>query len=120
MKNIVLLSVMLTVAQGCSSIDQPKASRALVEHQYVAQAPTVDSSLSIALSNSKAGSVLSIEQQATLMGLKFFSATGLTCRKLTSEFAGQHIYCLNPKSSWFKVNKVISEYNDSDMSKAIL
>ncbi len=120
MKNIVVLSIILIVIQGCTSIDQPTASRSLVEHEFVAQAPSVDLSLSAALSNSKAGSVLAIEQQPTVMGDKFFAATGLTCRKLIAELTGQHIYCLNTQGGWFKVNKVISEYNEKIMPEVSL
>jgi hypothetical protein len=120
MKNTILLSVVLILAQGCTSINQPKASRALVEQQFTVPGVSANLSLSAALSNSKAGTVLAIQQQPVVMGSKFFAATGLTCRRLTSEQAGQYIYCLDGQGSWFKVNKVISEYNESDMPEASL
>jgi hypothetical protein len=115
MKNTVLLSVIFMMAQGCSSINQPTASRALVEEQFIATTALVNVSLSTALSDSTEGALLSIQEQPMLMGSKFFAATGLTCRKLSSEQTGQDIYCLNEQGSWFKVNKVISEYNENNL-----
>jgi len=120
MKNIVLLVVISTMVQGCTSIAQPTASRALVEDVFVTPTASVDFSLSTALSNSQAGSTLFIEQQSVVMGDKFFAATGLTCRKLTSDQAGQHIFCLNILGNWFKVKRVISEYNENVMPEASL
>jgi hypothetical protein len=120
MKNIVLLVVISTVIQGCTNISQPTASRALVEDVFVTPTASVDFSLSTALSNSQAGATLLIEQQTVVMGKKFFAATGLTCRKLTSEPADQHIYCLNIQGNWFKVERVISGYNENVMPEASL
>jgi hypothetical protein len=120
MKNIVLLVVISTIFQGCASITQPTASRPLVEHKFVTSTGFVDSSLNVALSDSKAGTPVVIEQQPSVMGDRFFAATGLTCRKLTSEQAGQNIYCLNIQGRWFKVKRVISEYNENVMPEASL
>jgi len=116
MKNIVLLTVISTLIQGCTSIAQPTASRPLVEHEYVTPIASANSSLSASLSNAKAGDKLVVGQQPAVMGDVFFAATGLTCRKLVSEPVRLHIYCLNTQGRWFKVKKVISEYNESAMS----
>jgi hypothetical protein len=119
MKNIILLSVVFILTQGCTSINQPTASRALVEKQYATPTELVATPISDALSNAKVGAVVSIQDQAMVMGSKFFAATGLVCRKLKSEQTGQDIYCLNEQQdSWFKVNKVIAEYNENDFREA--
>jgi hypothetical protein len=120
MKNIVLLAVLSSLIQGCTSIVQPTASLPLVEHEFVFPSGPVDVSLSTALSNAKVGAVLSIQQKPAVMGNRFFAATGLTCRKLTSAQAGQYIYCLNIQGNWFKVKKVISEYHENNTPRAIL
>jgi hypothetical protein len=122
MKNIMLLAVLSTLIQGCTSISQPTASRPLVEHEFksLASAAAVDVSLSTALSNTKSGATFIIQEKSMVMGNTFFAATGLTCRKLISEQVGQHIYCLNNQGNWFQVKKVISEYNESDMTEATL
>jgi hypothetical protein len=120
MKNIVLLAVLSTFIQGCSSIVQPTASLPLVEHDFVIPIGSVDVSLSTALSNAKSGAAMNIHQQPAVMGERFFAATGLNCRKLTSVQAGQHIYCLNIQGNWFQVKKVISEYHESDIPRASL
>jgi hypothetical protein len=120
MKNIVFLAVISIQIQGCTSVSQPTASRPLVEHEFVTSTAFVDLSLGAVLSNTKAGTALVIEQQPVVMSDKFFAATGLTCRKLTSEQAGQYIYCLNIQGNWFKVNQVISEYNENAMAEANL
>jgi hypothetical protein len=120
MKKIVLLAVLSTFIQGCTSIVQPTASLPLVEHEFVFPSGSVDVSLSTALSNAKVGAVMSIQQKPAVMGERFFAATGLTCRKLTSAQAGQYIYCLNIQGNWFKVKKVISEYHESDTPRASL
>ncbi len=120
MKNIVLLSIISAFIQGCTSIAQPTASRPLVEHEFATPTKSVDLSLSTALSNSKVGVALVLEQDPVVMGDKFFAAIGLTCRKLNSNKTGQHIYCLDNRGDWFKVKRVISEYNDSVLSEASL
>jgi hypothetical protein len=121
MKNIILFSAVLILTQGCTSINQPTASRALVEQQYATQNETVAATLATALSNSKVGAVILIQEQPVVMGNKFFAATGLTCRKLSTEQSSQDIYCLNDQQDgWFKVNKVIAEYNENDFREADL
>ena len=116
----MLLAVLSTFIQGCSSIVQPTASLPLVEHDFVIPIGSVDVSLSTALSNAKSGAAMNIHQQPAVMGERFFAATGLNCRKLTSAQAGQYIYCLNIEGNWFKVKKVISEYHESDTPRASL
>ena len=118
MKNTVLLFAILVFAQGCTTISQPTASVSLVGNQFVIPSAVVDTVLAEALSNSNDGSVFAMQDQAVVLGNKFFAATGLTCRKLTVEQSGQDIYCLNELGGWFKVNKVISEYNEHDMQEA--
>ena len=96
--------------------------RFLVEHEFksLATANAVDVLLSTALSSAKAGAAIIIQEKSMVMGNTFFAAIGLTCRKLTSEQAEQHIYCLNNQGNWFQVKKVISEYHESDVLKASL
>jgi hypothetical protein len=118
MKNTLLLSAILLMAQGCSSINQPTASRALVEDQFVVTTAPVNESLSAALSGSPEGYVLAIHEQPMVIGSKFFAAIGLTCRKLSSMQTGQDIYCLNEQGGWFKVSRVISEYNENNLREA--
>ncbi|MFT5924865.1 MAG: hypothetical protein ACI9LE_001865 [Paraglaciecola sp.] len=120
MKNIVLLAVLSTLVQGCTSIAQPTASLPLVEHDFVIPTGSVDVSLSTALSNAKTGAAMNIHHQPAVMGERFFAATGLNCRKLTSVQAGQNIYCLNIQGNWFQVKKVISKYHESDTPRASL
>jgi hypothetical protein len=120
MKNIVLIAVISTLIQGCTSIAQPTASRPLVENEFVTPNVSVDFSLSEALFDLKTGAALVIDQQSAVMGDRFFAATGFTCRKLTSEKAGQHIYCLNNVGSWYKVKRVISEYNEDILPEETL
>jgi hypothetical protein len=118
MKNTTLFFFTFFLAQGCSSIDQPTASRALVGEQFITTAALVNGSLSAALTDSTEEAVLVIREQPMVMGGKFFAATGLTCRKLSSKQTGQNIYCLNEQGGWFKVNKVISEYNANNLREA--
>lgn len=120
MQKFFLLLSILILAQGCTSIVQPTASRALVERQFVVPTPSVDSSLSVALSNSNIGTVLVIEDQILEMGNKFFAASGFNCRKVSGQQKRQNIYCLNEQNIWFKVNNVISEYNESDSEQSDL
>ena len=120
MKKITLLAVLSILMQGCTSIAQPTASRPLVEHEFVTPSAIVDVSLSTLLSNAKTGAAVTIQKKPAVLGERFFAATGLNCRKVTSEQAGQHIYCLNMLGSWFQVKKVISEYQESDIPRASL
>lgn len=120
MKNIFLLFSILIFAQGCSSIAQPKASRPLVEQQFLEPTTFLDSSLSVALANAEDGTILDIQNQAVELGAKFFAASGLSCRKINAKEKGQHIYCVNDKGSWFKVNNVISEYSENELRKTEL
>lgn len=115
MKITFLLFFVFIFAQGCSSIEQPTASRALVEQQLIASYSSVDSTLSTALSNSKDGAVFSIKGRASVIGSKYFAATGLTCRKVSSVQKGEDIYCFSNKENWFKVNRVLSKYNENNL-----
>ncbi len=117
MKKILLLALLSSLIQGCTSISQPTASRPLVENKFVTPIASVESSLGVALSNLNAGSDLVVDQQPAVMGEIFFAATGLNCRKLTLHHLGQNVYCLNAQGRWFKVKRVISEYNENDMSE---
>lgn len=116
MKKIVFIAAISVQIQGCTTIPQPTASRPLVEHAFISPTALVDLSLGAALSTQKAGSALVVEQRPAVMGDRFFAAIGLTCRKLTAEKAGQHIYCLNHQGNWFKVNQVISEHHGDVMT----
>jgi len=120
MKNIVLLAIISTLIQGCTSVAQPTASRPLVEYEFVNPTVTVDLLLSTALSNAKVGVALVFEHEPAVMGDRFFAAIGLPCRKLTSKQTGQHIYCVNTQGNWFKVKRVISEYNESPIPEVSL
>jgi hypothetical protein len=121
MKNIMLLAVLSSLIQGCTSISQPTASTPLVENalEFSTSTAFLDFSLSEALFDLKTGAKLVIEQHPAVMGEKYFAATGNTCRKLTLEKLGQRIYCLNNLGSWHKVKRVISEYNE-DKSEGTL
>lgn len=121
MKNIILFSIVFILTQGCTSISQPTASRALVEKQFAVSNESVAVSLASALSDSKVGSVVVIQEESVVMGVKFFAATGLICRKLNTKSSGQDIYCLNDQQGgWYKVNKVIAQYNENDFQEADL
>jgi hypothetical protein len=120
MKKILLVVLLPTLIQGCTSISQPTASRPLVEHKFVTPIVSVESSLGIALSNDETGTNLVVEQQPAMMGENFFAATGLSCRKLTLQQLGQNVYCLNVQGRWFKVKRVISEYNENNISEVSL
>ena len=120
MKKILLVVALSIFIQGCTSIAQPVPSRPLVEHKFVTPIASVESSLGMALSNEDVGTAVVVEQQSAVMGERFFAATGLSCRKLTLQQLGQNIYCLNAQGSWFKVKRVISEYNENDMPEVSL
>jgi hypothetical protein len=117
MKKILLVALLSTLIQGCTSISQPTASRPLVEHKFVTSIASVKLSLGTALSNLTVGTTLIVEQIPAVMGEHFFAATGLSCRKLTLQQRGQNVYCLNAQGLWFKVKQVISEYNENNMSE---
>ena len=120
MKKILFLAVLSILIQGCTSISQPVASRPLVEHKFVTPIASVESSLGMDLSNVDVGTAVVVEKQSAVMGERFFAATGLSCRKLTVQHTGQDVYCLNTQGRWFKVKRVISEYNEKDMSEVSL
>jgi hypothetical protein len=120
MKKIVLFPICVILTQGCTAISQPTASRSLVEQQFVVPSASVDSSLSAALSHSKTGTILAIEEQNLEIGNTFFAATGLNCRKVSLQQKGNDIYCFNDQGDWFKVNKVISEYNENELRETDL
>jgi uncharacterized protein YceK len=114
MQKFVLLVLIIFLVQGCTSIAQPKASLDLVAKQYISTSATpVDSSLSAALTASKTGATLVFENQDIEIGRSFFAATGQKCRKVSFGQNGLNLYCRSEQGSWFKVNKVISEYNNN-------
>ncbi len=109
MKNIVLLLVIGTLMQGCANVSQPTASRPLVDKKVMGKTTPVDISINSILDNAKSGESVQANQHSMVLGSKFVSATGLTCRKLVSDKAGLDVYCLNLNNHWFKVKRVISE-----------
>jgi uncharacterized protein YceK len=115
MQKFVLLVLIIILAQGCTTIAQPTATLDLVAEKYVATADThADSSLSAALTASKTGTILVHEDQNVEIGRVFFAATGEKCRKVSFQQAGLNLYCRSEQGYWFKVNNVISQYNEND------
>lgn len=117
----IIFVLSLITLQACTSISQPTASRALVEQQFVlasANSGTIESNLRAALENSAAGTGVIVNNDSLVLGNTYFAATGQTCRRLSSQQSDQIIYCLNEQDGWFKVNKVIAEYNENDFSGA--
>jgi hypothetical protein len=120
MKTIALLCLSFIFLQGCSSVAQPKASLNLVEEQFDVPNEPVDEALHDALSNLATNSTFFLSEKTTIIGDKFFAASGFTCRKLKYEEVGFDLFCKNQDDVWFKVNKVISEYNETDFVGADL
>lgn len=118
MKKFVVLFSSLFLIQGCTSVTQPVAKRALVEHEYSNPASSVSSEFANALQNSKVGSSQTIRTQTFTFGQAFFSASGLNCRKVLVESVSDTIYCQRADNDWYQVNRVISEYSDGTFKEA--
>ena len=118
MKKFVVLFSSLFLFQGCSSVTQPVANRALVEHEYSNPASSVSSDFAKALQTAKDKDSRVINSQTFTFGLSFFSASGLNCRKVAVESASNTIYCKRADNDWYQVNRVISEYSDGKIKEA--
>ncbi|MGS2719892.1 hypothetical protein [Paraglaciecola aestuariivivens] len=119
MKNIVLLALSSAFLLSCTTVSQPIASRPLVEQGYLAPNSQIVSSLNTQLSTNPPTDSFTIQGQNVALGPKYFAATGLVCRKLSSKIQHQ-IYCQNTKGNWFKVKQVLSEYKGEVMQEAKL
>lgn len=97
--------------QGCSSINQPTASRPLVEHTYIGESRPESDDMQIVLSRNAEGDSFRAKNETGVVGAEFFSATGVRCKKVTFVNGGPLVFCLNGLKQWYKVRPVISQYN---------
>jgi hypothetical protein len=107
-----LLSALLV--QGCTSINQPTASRSLVEHNHIISIPAQNDYMQKQLSHSQSGVIINLGDETGTLGPRFFAASGVTCRKAFAETTDQRVYCLNALKQWYKVKAVISVYHESE------
>lgn len=118
MKKFVVLFSSVFLFQGCASVTQPVAKRALVEHEYSNPASSVSSDFAKVLQTAKNNDSRVINNQTFTFGQSFFSASGLNCRKVAVETASYTIYCKRADNDWYQVNRVISEYSDGNIKEA--
>ncbi len=110
LSSFFLLSILL---QGCTSIDQPIASRALVEHEFVSDAKPVSSTQQVILSQSSMSTNVQIDGKPAVLGKPFFAASGKTCRKVQFMLDGQRVYCKTNNGDWYAVSPVLASYSEA-------
>ncbi|MDO6691948.1 hypothetical protein Q4574_01570 [Aliiglaciecola sp. 3_MG-2023] len=110
LSSFFLLSILL---QGCTSIDQPVASRALVEHEFVSDAVPVSTALQAILSQSSLSKQVQINGKPAVLGKTFFAASGKTCRKAQFVSDGQRVYCQANSGDWYAVSPVLASYSEA-------
>ena len=115
MRNILCLLFASLYMVGCSSINQPVASRALVEYTFSSEQKNVPSAFWQTLSSAKFGNEIIINQQPAELGQQYFSANGRTCRKIlwrdNNIDSLARVICKSSKDdSWQYVKSVMSEY----------
>ena len=115
MRNICSLLLVTFYLVGCTSINQPVASRALVEYSFISKQNNVPSEFWQDLSTARYGKKIVIDQQSAKLGQQYFAANGRTCRKLMwidSNFDSlPRVTCKSTQDdSWHYVKPVMSEY----------
>ncbi|MEP4891751.1 MAG: DVU3141 family protein [Aliiglaciecola sp.] len=113
MKKLSSFFLLSILVQGCTSIDQPIASRALVEHEFVTDVPLVSSAQQAILSQSSVTKSVQLNGQSAILGKPFFSASGKTCRKVKFLVDGQRVYCQTDNGGWYPVSPVLASYNEA-------
>ena len=116
MKKFWIILGICSVFQGCTAIQQPVATRQLVEDSTTSGFPTVAAELNQLLSNQQENSSVIWEGQTAMLGKRFFSATGKTCRKVTIEQLGDRVFCQGEDNQWFTVQPVLAEYQSEQVS----
>jgi hypothetical protein len=115
MRNIFSLLLATYYLVGCSSVSQPVASRALVEHTFATEQNNVPSAVWQDLSTARMGKKIAIDQKYVELGQAYFSANGRTCRTLlwidANIDALPRVTCKSTQDdSWQYVKPVMSEY----------
>ncbi|MEP2651479.1 MAG: hypothetical protein ABJH06_05725 [Paraglaciecola sp.] len=114
MKILSSLLLLGTLFQGCSSIDQPIASRALVENEFGPDIVLLSSEQQLVFSKDSNTRQVQINGKQAELGQVFFAASGKICRKVQFLVDGQRVYCKTDKGSWYAVSPVLASYNEAD------
>jgi hypothetical protein len=104
--------VSFILLQGCSSIEQPIASRPLVEQEYIVTTPVENDDMQSILNNTPSDSTITLKDEVATLGPVFFAASGVHCRKAIVIPGEQQLFCQNQFKQWYQVQSVMSEYND--------
>lgn len=112
LSSLLLLSILL---QGCTSIEQPVASRALVEYELGGSVVHLPANQQQILSDSADTQSTQLDGKRVVLGKPFFAASGKICRKVQFKLDGQRVYCKTHKGEWYAVNQVLASYTESTM-----
>lgn len=113
MKNISCILLSVSVLAGCAGIDQPIASRPLVEHDFETQETLVPESLWSQFSDADSKTQITVQSSYAQLSAPFFAANGKTCRKLIFAQATTQVACQSSdKTSWYYVKPVLAEYSE--------
>ncbi|WP_133468396.1 hypothetical protein [Paraglaciecola marina] len=107
--SIFLLGILL---QGCSSIEQPVASRALVEYEFGNGAVVLPLNQQLVLSQADDDKSVQLGNKKAELGPIFFAASGKNCRKVKFIKGGQRVYCKTRAGDWYAVNPVLATYSE--------
>lgn len=111
MKNLFLVPPIMFLITACSTIEQPIASRPLVEQNFTNKYLQLPENSWDPLANSVVGQVVNLSSQQVKLDKLYFSATGKQCRQLFFPNDLLRIACRDAiGSQWFLVKPVISEY----------
>lgn len=114
MKKLFCLSALVLLVSACSSIEQPIASRLLVEQNVANVYQELPKNVWSDLSNAATGAVVYLESQQVSLDKLYFSANGKQCRQLLFPNDSLRISCrIGEAAKWYLVKPVISEYIES-------
>ncbi|GAC13304.1 DVU3141 family protein [Aliiglaciecola lipolytica] len=110
LSSLILLGILL---QGCTSIDQPVASRALVDHDYAIQTAPVSAEQQTILSQTYHANTVQLDGKPAILGKPFFAASGRTCRKVQFIVDGQRVFCKTTEGDWYPIVPVLASYSEA-------
>lgn len=113
MNRLTSILILCAAVQGCSSIDQPVASRALVDYQMVSELRPVKTNFNDVLNRTSNSETVILNGQQALLGESFFSAAGKTCRKVSFIEQGERVYCQAESNQWFEIESILADYKST-------
>lgn len=111
----MLLLGFTLVLQACTTIKQPTAKNDLVGTLVIDESLYVGDNINSSLTQSITNSTIILANESYVVGRKFYSALGKTCRKLNTENKEYKVFCLDQNGKWYETKPILARYSESNL-----